>query len=466
TMTVAYLPGPYRIPNYRAEALCVLTNKTPTGTYRAPGRFEATFVRERVMDLIALHLGLDPIEVRRRNFIAPEDMPYDVGTKAHGTPVIYDSGDYGLLLSSALERFRFLELRAECEAMRHGGRAVGLGIGAYVEKSGLGPWEYARIDLDESGLVSVYSGAASVGQGLETTLGQIVADELHVDMRDVRVIHGDTDVVPYGNGSFATRGTVMAGNSAHKAAAQVMARLGDIAGRVFEVGAEDLVFEAGRVSVRGVPERVLTYGELVQAAGPGKPISRDSKVGVSEEAYFHADVMTYPYGVHLAMVEVDRETGKIDILKYLIAYDVGRAINPMLVEGQLVGGFAQGLGGALLEESPYSAEGQPLAASFMDYLMPTSAEIPELDILLTEDAPSHQNPLGVKGAGEGGTNPVGATLANAVCDALGKSAYIDRLPLSPDRVRALAAGLSSPDARQGPVWKARAGHAPASAPQP
>jgi len=455
TMTTAYLPGPYKIPNYRCEGLCVLTNKTPTGTYRAPGRFEATFVRERVMDLIALHLGLDPIEVRRRNFVTPEDMPYDVGTKAHGTPVIYDSGDYGALLSSALERFGFAELRAECERLRAAGRAVGLGVGAYVEKSGLGPWEYARVALDESGLVNVYSGAASLGQGLETVLAQIVADELHVVMGDVRVIHGDTDLVPYGQGSFATRGSVMAGNSAQGAAAKAMLRLRDIASHLFEVSSDDLVFERGSVSVRGVPEQVLTYGQLVKAAGPGQPMSPDSKVGVSEESYFRTDVMTYPYGVHLALVEVDRETGKIEIVKYLIAYDVGRALNPMLVEGQLIGGFAQGLGGALLEEMPYSAEGQPLAASFMDYLLPTSSEIPQLDILLTQDAPSLQNPMGLKGAGEGGTTPVGATLANAVCDALGEPCYIDRLPLSPDRVRALAAGIASAEPGTRPVWKSR-----------
>jgi carbon-monoxide dehydrogenase large subunit len=457
TMTVAYLSGPYRITNYRCEGLCVLTNRTPTGTYRSPGRFEATFVRERVMDLIALHLGLDPIEVRRRNFIASEDMPYDVGTKAHGTPVIYDSGDYDAQLSAALERFQFAELRVECERLRGEGRAAGLGIGAFVEKSGLGPWEYARVALDDSGLVNVYTGAADVGQGLETVLSQIVADELRVDLQDIRVIHGDTDVVPYGNGSFATRGTVMAGNSAHGAAVEVKKRLQEIASHLLEVGAEDLVFERGRVSVRGVPEKVLTYGQLVHAVGPGQALGRDSKVGVSEEAYFRADIMTYPYGVHLAMVEVDRETGKIDILKYLIAYDVGRAINPMLVEGQLVGGFAQGLGGALLEEFAYSPDGQPLAASFMDYLLPTAAEVPDVDVLLTQDAPSTQNPLGLKGAGEGGSNAVGAALANAVCDALGAKAHIDSLPLSPDRVMRLSASLGSGRVAGGPTWKSRSG---------
>jgi carbon-monoxide dehydrogenase large subunit/6-hydroxypseudooxynicotine dehydrogenase subunit gamma len=275
-------------------------------------------------------------------------------------------------------------------------------------------------------------------------------------MGDVRVIHGDTDLVPYGQGSFATRGSVMAGNSAQGAAAKAMLRLRDIASHLFEVSSDDLVFERGSVSVRGVPEQVLTYGQLVKAAGPGQPMSPDSKVGVSEESYFRTDVMTYPYGVHLAMVEVDRETGKIEIIKYLIAYDVGRALNPMLVEGQLIGGFAQGLGGALLEEMPYSAEGQPLAASFMDYLLPTSSEIPQLDILLTQDAPSLQNPMGLKGAGEGGTTPVGATLANAVCDALGEACYVDRLPLSPDRVRALAAGVASAEPGTRPVWKSRA----------
>jgi CO/xanthine dehydrogenase Mo-binding subunit len=452
-MTVAYLPGPYRMPNYRCEGLCVLTNKTPAGTYRAPGRFEATFVRERVMDLIALELGLDPIEVRRRNFVGSDEMPYDVGTKAHGTPVIYDSGDYDGQLTAALERFHFSEMRAESERLRSEGRAVGVGIGAFVEKSGLGPWEYARVALDAAGLVSVYTGAASVGQGLETVLAQIVADQLSVDMQDIRVIHGDTDVVPYGNGSFASRASVMAGNAANGAALEVMKRLRDIASHLFEASPGDLVFEHGRVSVRGVPEKVLTYGDLVRATAPGQPLGRGDKVGVSEESFFRADVMTYPYGVHLAMVEIDTETGHLDILKYLVAYDIGRAINPMLVDGQLVGGFAQGVGGALLEESPYSVEGQPLATSFMDYLMPTSSEVPVVDVLLTEDAPSRQNPLGVKGAGEGGTNAVGAALANAVCDALGKGTYIDRLPLSPDRIMALVARRSSGEAAAGPVWK-------------
>jgi aerobic carbon-monoxide dehydrogenase large subunit len=273
-----------------------------------------------------------------------------------------------------------------------------------------------------------------------------------VDMQDVRVIHGDTDVVPFGNGSFATRGAVMAGNSAHGAAFAVKQRLRDIASHLLEVNPDDLVFKRGRVSVRGVPEKEILFGELVHAVDPDQALARDSKVGVSEESYFRVDVMTYPYGVHLAMVEVDRETGRIDILKYLIAYDVGRAINPMLVEGQLIGGFAQGIGGALLEEMSYGAEGQPLAASFMDYLLPTSAEVPIVDLLLTEDAPSLQNPLGIKGAGEGGTNAVGATLANAVCDALGDEACIDALPLSPDRIWKLAATVGS-GLTGGPVWK-------------
>jgi aerobic carbon-monoxide dehydrogenase large subunit len=455
TMTVAFLGGPYKIPNYRCEGICVLTNKTPTGTYRAPGRFEATFVRERVLDLIAEKLDLDAGEVRRRNFVPAQEMPFDVGTTAHGTPVVYDSGDYSAQLALALERFKYADLKAECEQLRAQGRAVGVGIAAFVEKSGLGPWEYSRVDLDESGQATVYTGATSVGQGLDTILSQIVADELSMDIQAVRVVHGDTDVVPYGIGSFASRATVMAGNAAHSAATAVKKRLKDIASELLETDQEDLVFDRGTVAVRGVPDQVVLFGQLVVEAAPGRALSRGGKVGVSEEFYFQADVMTYPYGVHLAMVEIDRLTGAVEVLKYLIAYDIGRAINPMLVEGQLVGGFAQGIGGALLEELSYSADGQPTAASFMDYLLPTSAETPIVDILVTEDAPSRQNPLGVKGAGEGGTNAVGGALANAVCNALGKGAYIDRLPLSPDRIRTLAANMATDRATPGPVWRSR-----------
>lgn len=450
TMTSAYLPGPYRIENYRCTALCVLTNKTPAGTYRGPGRFEATFVRERLMDLIASRLDLDPAEVRRRNFIPPDAMPYRTGTWAFGgTPTIYDSGDYPSQFERALEQFDYERLRAWCDEQRQQGRAVGLGIGCFVEKSGLGPWEYGRVEIDTSGEVVVYTGAADLGQGVETALAQIVADELAVPIDRVRVVHGDTARIPYGGGSFASRATVVAGNSAYLAARQVKEQLRRVAAAVFEVDPDDIVVENGRVSVAGTTGLSLSYAEVAQAATPDAALPRGLSPGLSAEAFFEAEHMVYPYGVHLAMVEVDRETGLVTVLKYLVAYDSGRAINPMLIEGQIVGGMAQGLGGALLEELAYGEDGQMLAATFMDYLLPTAMEVPPVEVLLTEDAPSPRNPLGVKGVGEGGAVGVGAALAAAVCDALGPGAVIRALPLTPERVQRLAASVARTAASRG-----------------
>jgi carbon-monoxide dehydrogenase large subunit len=439
TMTLAYLPGPYRIPNYHCEALCVLTNKTPAGTYRGPGRFEAAFVRERLMDILARRLGLDPAEVRRRNFVQPEEMPYTTGTVAFGgVPTIYDSGDFPGQFEQALARFGYDELRAWCEGERREGRAVGIGIGCFVEKSGLGPWEYGRVEVESTGAVVVYTGAADVGQGVSTILGQIVADELSVAFERVRVVHGDTAVVPYGMGSFASRGSVLAGNAALLGAQRVKEKLRDIAASALEASAEDLVVEDGRVGVRGDKHSSLSFAEVARLATPDRALPLGLRPGISEEAFFEAPHMVYPYGVHLALVEVDRDTGMVKILKYLVAYDPGRSINPKLVEGQIVGGFAQGLGGALLEEFAYDDHGQPRSTSFMDYLLPTAVEVPPVDVLLTEEAPSPLNPLGIKGAGEGGTVGVGAALAGAVVDALGAARECTCLPLTPERVYELA----------------------------
>lgn len=438
TMSAAYLPGPYKIRNYRCRADCVLTNKTPTGTYRAPGRFEVTFVRERVMDLIAERLGLDPVAVRKVNFVEPTEMPYDTGLTAHGTPVIYDSGNYAVLFDKALQRFGYDELVSWCEQQRSRDRAVGVGIGCFVEKSGYGPWEYARVELDRTGYIAVYTGAASLGQGLETVLAQIVADELSADLDHVRVIHGDTHVLPYGNGSFASRASVMAGSAALEAARKLRYRILSVAtGLIGASDAGELVIEDGHVRLPGRAESAVSFAEVVAAVAPGTRLGGDGSVGAVEEAYFTVSQMVYPYGADLALVEVDRETGHVDILRYLIAYDVGKALNPTLVEGQIIGGFAQGLGGVLLEELAYDPEGQLVAASLMDYLIPTASELPELDVLVTEDAPSSLNPLGIKGAGEGGTVGVAATVANAICDALGTGTRVNRLPLSPERVRKL-----------------------------
>lgn len=442
TMTAAYLPGPYLIPNYRCEVTCVLTNKTPTGTYRAPGRFEAAFVRERAMDLIASELGLDPVEVRLRNFVPAAAMPYDTGLKAHGTPVIYDSGDYAAHFRRALDEFGYREANQRAEEMRQAGRAVGVGIGWFVEKTGLGPWEYARVEIDESGDATVFSGLSNVGQGVLTNLSQIVADGLALDIGAVRVVLGDTSLVPYGHGSFASRGAVMAGNASMAAAAKTLAKLKDAAAKLLECSVEDLVLEDGVVSVTGTPETRLSYREVAEALTPSNAVKIGMEPGLREETFFYTDQMVYPFGAHIAMLEVDRETGYLDIMKYLITYDVGRAVNPMLINGQLVGGFAQGLGGAVFEELRYDEAGQLLSGTFVDYLIPTAAEMPPISTLITEDAPSPMNPMGLKGAGEGGTVAVGATLANAVAQALGGQANPTRLPLSPEYVRSLVVEAS------------------------
>lgn len=437
SMSSAYMMGPYKIENYKCEAFCTLSNKTPAGTYRAPGRYEVTFVRERVIDLIARRLNMDPAEIRRVNLIPVDEMPYDTGLNAHGTQVVYDSGDYERLLKESMDRFGYEEAKSLAAEARAAGRAVGVGVSFFVEKSGLGPWEYSRVEVDPHGRVTIFTGAADLGQGIETLLSQIVADEIGADYEQVRCVHGDTDQIPYGNGSFASRASVMAGSASQTAARQAREKIVAIAAELLEVSSEDLTVAAGRVGVVGSPDRSLSFAEIARRSEPGFTLPRGMTPGVSEEAYFEANRMVYPYGVNLALVEVSRDTGHIEILRYLASYDVGRSVNPMLVDGQIVGGFAQGLGGALFEEFAYDSDGQLLSGSFMDYLVPTVSEMPDLDVLVTEHAPSPWNPLGIKGAGEGGTTAVGATLANAVCDALGADAEVNRLPLTPERVRDL-----------------------------
>jgi carbon-monoxide dehydrogenase large subunit len=434
TMTAAYLPGPYKWDNYRCDANCVLVNKTPAGTYRGPGRFGAAFVRERVMDMVAHKLGLDPAEVRLKNFIPTELMPYNTGTTAFGKPTIYDSADFHKQFHLALEKFDYYELQKQCEVERHAGRAIGIGFGCFVEKSGLGPWEYARVEIDPSGEVVVYTGAADLGQGVETVLSQVVADALPIDIERVRVVHGDTAQIPFGGGSYASRGTVLGCNSAVVAVGEVRKKLLQLAAVALQADENDLSIEKNCVVKKGAGASV-PFVDLAKLAAPITALPLGIKPGISGEGFFRTEHMTYPYGVHMALVEVDQETGFLKIHKYQIAYDIGRAINPMLVEGQLVGGMAQGLGGALLEEFAYDSEGQLLTGSFMDYLLPSSMEVPPVEIVLTEDAPSPLNPLGVKGVGEGGTVGVGAALANAVCNALGGKVEIKRLPLTPESVR-------------------------------
>ena len=427
----AMLRGPFRVKNYRCNVFCVLTNKTPVGTYRSPGRYEANFVRERLLDIVAHRLNMDPADIRRRNLIRHEEMPYDLG-KHPFHYMVYDTGDFPGQFERALERIGYEKLKTTCADAKKEGRAIGVGIGCFVETSGIGPWEYARVEVDNAGKVVLYSGCNSVGQGIATALSQIVADELQVSIDDVRVVHGDTAKVPYGNGSNASRSTVMAGSAAVGASRKVKDKLLRLASSALEIDAGDLFLRDGRVVARGAPERSLGFAEIAALALPGPALKSGMTPGISEEDFFATDKRPFPYGVHVAAVEVDRETGMITILDYLVTEDVGRKINPMIIEGQMAGGLAQGIGGALLEDFAYDEDGQPLATSFMDYLMPTAMEMPKAQFISTEDFPTPHNPLGVKGAGEGGITAAGAALANAVSNALGVE--VKKLPLRPDYI--------------------------------
>ena len=428
-MTAALLPGPYRWGAYRCEVRHVVSNKTPAGTYRAPGRYEANFARERIIDIAAHRLGIEPDDLRRRNLIDPEAMPYENGTHTDGHPVAYDSGDYPKLLTKGTRLFNRKRMREWRDAAAPDGRRRGLGVAFFVEKSGIARWDYSRVELDNGGRATLFVGSASIGQGVETVLAQICAEALGVGYDDVaEVRHGDTDEIPDGMGSFGSRATMIAGSAVHQAATALRERLIARAAEMLEASESDLELAGGSVVVRGSPSRSVPLSQLAEIDG--------IDAGLSEEARFTSEDMSFPYGVHLVAVEVDVETGGVEIERYAIAYDVGRAVNPTLVEGQIVGGAAQGIGGAMLEELSYDASGQLASGSFIDYLLPTAGEIPHIDVLVTEDAPTPLTPVGAKGAGEGGTAAAGAAIANAVCDALGVETLA--LPLTPERVRDMA----------------------------
>ncbi|HLH90943.1 MAG TPA: xanthine dehydrogenase family protein molybdopterin-binding subunit [Xanthobacteraceae bacterium] len=435
-LAAAMLPGPYRVPAYRAVGHVRLTNKTPGGTYRSPGRYESTFVRERLMDAIAARLGIDRIAVRRRNLIGKAEMPYRRPLGTLGTEIVLDSGDYAGLLDKAMAAVEWRELQAALERRRAAGECVGVGLALFVEKSGLGPFDGVRVVVDASGAVEVVTGAASLGQGIETVVAQICAETLGVDYVRVRVVHGQTDRIAFGMGAFASRATVMTGEATRLAAVEVRARAIEIAAELLQQPADALdIVDGTVVCAGGAGGPSMPLGEVARALEPASRLRGSRTPGLAADGWFYTDHMNYPYGVHVAVARVDRETGGVTIERYLAAYDVGRAVNPMLIEGQIAGGIAQGLGGALLEEFVYDAHGQPLSASFADYLMPTAREVPRLDVVIAEDAPSPLNPLGLKGAGEGGSNAVGAAVAAAIDDAIGMPGAVTRLPVTPQRLR-------------------------------
>lgn len=435
-LTQAMLPGPYDWPAFSFVTHVIVTNKTPMGTYRSPGRYEGTFVRERLVEAVAHTLHLDPLVVRERNLITSQQMPYTVGTHGLGEDVVFDSGDYGRLLAIAKEHMQWTDFHGRKAQAREQGHLHGMGWAFFVEKSGLGPWEEARVGLDAEGMFYCHSGLAALGQGTETLLAQLISDQLNIKPEHVKIVHGDTDVVPAGNGSFASRGTATGGIAAYFAAEELKKRILMVAEHYFEASPLDVQLGPDGPFLVGLPSRRMGWRQVAANA---------VMVGIELDVREHYDAphMTYPYGVHAAEVDLDRETGRISIERYLIAYDVGRVVNPALVKGQIIGGMVQGLGGALLEELAYDNDGQLLSGTFMDYLLPTSCEAPDIEVIVTEDAPSRYNPLGVKGCGEGGTTGVGAALANAVADALdAPPEAFTALPIRPETVHTWIQRLS------------------------
>ncbi len=435
--TASMLPGPYHVPAYRVVGHYRLTNKTPAATYRSPGRFESTFVIERVVDAIAAKIGIDRIEVRRRNLVTKAQMPYSRPIDIRGTPVVLDSGDYPGMLDKVLETFGWSALQQEIKRRRASGEAVGAGVAFFLEKSGLGPVDGVRVTVDATGAVEVITGAASVGQGVETVIAQICADALGVDYRSVRVVHGRTDRIDYGFGAHSARVTVMTGSATHIAALKVRAKALEVAAAdLIEATPDSLDIVDGMIVRKDRPDGpTVTLAQVAKALAPAAAIEKGREPGLTADGVFESHHETFPYGAHIAVVAVDRETGGVKVERYLASYDVGVAVNPMLVEGQIAGCTVQGLGGALYEEFVYDERGTPLSVTFADYLLPTASEVPRLQILLTQDAPSPLNPLGLKGGGESGITAVGAVIASAIDDALGMPGAVTQLPVTPLRLK-------------------------------
>jgi carbon-monoxide dehydrogenase large subunit len=419
----------------------VLTNTCFTTPYRGAGRPEAVFAMERIIDRLARKLGLDPCDVRMRNLVPAAAMPYDTGLLYRdGHAQVYDSGDFPELLRRARAKIDLDGLRIRQRSTKADGRLLGVGFAMYVEGTGMGPFEGAVVRVLPSGRVRVATGAASQGQGHRTAYAQIAADALGVPIASIEVIGGDTAEIGFGIGTIASRSTVTAGNAVHRAATQVKQRALSLAEQMLEASAADLEIVDGEVRIRGVPERGLALREVAKAAAGA--VLRQGAPGdglLAETAYFIPPTVTYASAAHCAVVSVDPVTGTVTLERYLVVHDCGRVVNPMIADGQVVGGVAQGIGGALFEHLVYDEAGQPVSGSFMDYALPIASSLPAIELDHIESL-STRNPLGVKGLGEGGAIGPPAAIANAVEDALQSfGVVVRRGPLSPERVHALIA---------------------------
>jgi carbon-monoxide dehydrogenase large subunit len=420
TLTGLMASGCYKIPAIRAEVIGVLTNKMSTDAYRGAGRPEATYLVERMLDLVAVELNKDPVEVRRKNFPKLSEFPY-----ATPTGVIYDSANYPRSLDLVLKNSGYTKLRQEQAKARKQGRVVGIGLSTYVEICAMGPssampaggWESATVRIEPSGMVNLMTGASPHGQGQETSFAQLGAEILGLEPGDVNVIHGDTAIVPYGIGTFGSRGTAVGGTAAYMALMKLREKLATLAGFLIDADPKKLVFENMKIFVKAQPKKSIPFGEVVAAAYTAKKLPPGMEPGLDATSFFEPSNFTFPFGAHVCMVEIDKETGDVRLLKYVAVDDSGNVLNPLLVAGQVHGGIAQSFGQAMLEECVYDEQGQLITGELTDYAIPRAEDLPwmELDHTVT---PSPVNPLGVKGVGEAGT--IGATpaLANAVADAL------------------------------------------------
>ena len=441
SLAAASVPGPYRIRDVQIDSVAVVTNKSPVSAYRGAGQPEATFARERLLDIAAHRLGIDPVEIRRRNLLTADALPFDTGIGSVDGPVRFDSGDFVLAFETALRALDYPRLKEAHAQARLAGRLPGVGFAMYAQITGTGPFEGADVRINGDGRISLSTGAVDIGQGLTTVLAQIVADELDVSVESVTVSCGDTARIPHGVGTYASRAAVMAGNAAAGAAGRVRAKAIEVAAHLLEVGPQDVEWRDGAASVRGVGGRSISLGQLADACRPGaerRPPSMEP--GLEARFYFEHDNPPFAYGVHAVVVEVDPETGAVRLERYIVVSDAGRLINPTIAEGQIVGGLVQGLGGALLEHLVYDGQAQLVTSSLMDYALPIARDVPPVEMLHLQ-IPTPLNPLGVKGLGEGGAVGAHAAVANAVADALWPLGIeVRTTPLSPGVVGSMLAG--------------------------
>ncbi len=437
--TQCTLLGPYDIPAYHSEFTAVFTNKTIVTPVRGAGRQHGVFVSERLLDIAARELGIDRVEIRKRNLLGPDRFPHNHEIMFQDSaPLVYDSGDYQPALEQAAATIGYGDLLKTEAQRRTGTRRVGVGIACYVEGTGIGPYEGARVTVEPSGKVRVATGVGTQGQGHYTVFAQVVADVLGVGVEDVQVVTGDTREFQWGTGTFASRGAAVAGSACHAAATLVRDKILSLAATVLGAKPDDLELAGGRVTVRGSSGRAISLADLAAKANPLRGAVRPgTEPGLESTAYFGPDRGSTASGVHAMIVEVDVETAMVEVKRYVVVHDCGRIINPLIVDGQIHGGVAHGIGNAFYEQLVYDEHGQLLNASFMDYLLPTATDIPPIETAHRE-TPSPFNPIGLKGVGEAGCIPTGAAFAQAVEDAL--NIEILEIPLSPNRLFSLMLG--------------------------